>query len=129
MGCVMSVSAAASAQTADTVHAIRVSTVLVGPVINNRIAVAMTRQNIAVTSESPHIITGTPIEAPDVQIRVNTAEDGEGNIVVISAVWTPGTDTSPVPSAIPVERATHRGKDWQRIEALAAALRQSLVVK
>lgn len=117
-----------AAQTPDTSHAIRVPTVLVGPAINNRIAVEMTRQNIAVTSESPHQVTGSPIDAADITIRANIAEEGEGNVVVLSAVGMSGNFANG-PALFSVDRGTHRGKEWQRLEDLAAGLRKTLVVR
>jgi hypothetical protein len=124
----------ASAQSPDSTHSIRFSTILSGDVIG-KIAAEMTRQNIAVTSESPHAVLGTPLDAPDIQIRVNVSGASEmKDVVVISAVGVAGgggftfqgTGSSSAPSVFPIDRGTHRGKEWKRIEELAAALRLSL---
>lgn len=130
-------SGVASAQSSDTSHSISVATVLTGQVINARIITQMIRQNIALTSESPHLITGSPLDAPDILIRVNIAESPDGNIVVLSGTGVSGgsgftyqgTGSSSAPSAFPVDRGTHRGKEWKRLEDLAAALRASLVIR
>lgn len=98
----------AGPQAPDTSRSIRVSTVLVGPVTNNRIAVEMIRQNIAISSESPRTVTGYPLDAPDIVIRANIVEEGGGSVVVLSAVAV----TNGAPPAAPVyavDRGTHRG--------------------
>ena len=123
-----------SGQSPDTTHSIRFSTILGGAVVFNQIAAEMTRQNIAVTSEFPHVIMGTPLDAPDIQIRVNIAESSDLNVVMLSAVGISGggrftyqgTGGSSAPSMYTVDRGTHRGREWKRIEDLAAALRKTL---
>lgn len=116
----------AGAQMPDSSRAIRFEIPLYGPVIVSRIATEMMKQNISLTSESVHLVTGSPIDAPDVEIRINVAESGPNNVLMISAVGAP-TSTSQARYAI--DRGTRGGKEWQRLEDLAAALRKSLVIK
>lgn len=132
---IATISQASVAQISDIDHSIRFSTVLAGPAVYNQIISEMSRQNIAVTSELPHAIAGMPLDAADVQIRVNIAPDSAGlTVLIFSAVATgggggfvyPGTGGSSSPTTFPVDKGTHRGKEWKRLEALSSALRAVL---
>jgi hypothetical protein len=123
--CVALMAERASAQAADTSHAILLQVPLYGPVVTNKIAAEMIKQNISLRSESLHSITGTPIDAPDVEVRINVAESGPDTMLMLTAVGVSGATSS----AYPIDRATHMGRDWRRLEALAEALRKSLVIK